>query len=61
MPSTASLVRAKLNVIPQTDTKMHEGVFMWFEYPDVRDPSIKRHPPHAVGLLYMNTTNGLLF
>ena len=57
-PSTASLVRAKLNVIPQTDTKMHEGFHVDFEYPDVRDPSIKRHPPHAVGLLYMNTTNG---
>ena len=57
-PSRAFLFRAKLNVIPRTGTKMHEGFHVDFEYPDVRDPSIRRCPPHAVGLLYMNTTNG---
>lgn len=57
-PSRASLVRAKLNVVPKTSTKMHEGFHVDFEYEDERDPSIKRHAHHAVGLLYMNTTNG---
>lgn len=57
-PSRAVLFRAKLNVIPRTSTKMNEGFHIDFEYEDLKDPSIKRYPPHAVGLLYMNTTNG---
>jgi hypothetical protein len=45
-PSEVALVRAKINVVPRTGTKMQEGF-----HTDLSSP-------HAVGLLYMNTTNG---
>ena len=52
MMEHAYTIKGKLNVVPQTDTKMHEGFHV-----DFRDPSIKRSSSCG-RLLYMNTTNG---
>ena len=57
-PCVTALVRAQLNVVPETGTKMKEGFHTDYQYKDIRNADVERMSPHAVGLLYLNTTNG---
>jgi hypothetical protein len=55
-PSQVALFRAKLNVIPRTHENQTEGFHCDRTFEDAK--GVERLCPHAVGLFYLNTTNG---
>jgi len=55
-PSQVVLFRAKINVIPRTHKNLTEGFHCDRTFEDA--DGVERLCPHAVGLFYLNTTDG---